>query len=159
MSLICRECSRPISREADECPGCKCRTPFACEVCGAALGSLSLNVPRTKKHPYGGLSREGQPLCHAHRHTRCHECEELFPAEVMTRRTIGKRADTHMRSGKPPRIEPVDAHFCPECHNRVEAEAAAPPRAGSLAWLYAVLAFGACVLAGLLLVLVTKFGR
>jgi hypothetical protein len=151
-------CGQPISRETDECPGCKCRTPFACAECGKELGSLTVNVPRTKKHPHGGFSLEGQPLCHLHRLTRCHVCEELFPAKAMTRRTIGTHADRHMRKGKPPRIEPVDAPFCPEC-NVKQVELNSPPRSGSLAWIFAVLAFGVCVLVGVLLVLMHKFGN
>jgi hypothetical protein len=159
MSLPCRECGQTVPRDADKCPGCKCRRPFVCVECGRELGTLTVYIARSKKYPHGGFSREGQPLCHEHRLTRCHACEELFPAKVMKRRTIGQRADTHMRKGKPPRIEPVDAPFCPECLTREYEEREAPAKSGSLAWLFAVLAFGACVIVGALLILINKFGR
>lgn len=69
------------------------------------------------KHPYGAFTETGDPLCHAHRLTRCHHCERLFPHLEMKRHVVGQHADRAPREGKPPPLEPVFGYFCSSCES------------------------------------------
>jgi hypothetical protein len=113
--LPCRECGQTLSIDASVCPGCGSRTPFCCTVCAKPLSAVTLGVAPTIKHPYGSFTVEGDPVCHAHRLTRCHDCESLFPQEAMSRHVVGQHADRQLREGKTPRIEPVFGYFCQAC--------------------------------------------
>jgi hypothetical protein len=114
-SLPCRECGTPVSADLNECPACRCRAPFGCDVCGSAVSALSLGMRVSHYHPYGSYSEDGMPLCHRHRRTRCHRCGEIFFRDDTTITVIGKVADTVLREGMPPRVEEATAPFCRNC--------------------------------------------
>lgn len=115
IALPCRSCGSPAPHHRSQCPDCGSRTPYACAECEKPLSALSLGLTPTPKHPYGAYSESGEPLCHEHRLTACHECGELFRLAQMTRREVGKHMDTETREGMPPRLEPVHGYFCREC--------------------------------------------
>lgn len=139
----CRECGTALSYTTAQCPSCGCRTPFACAVCHKPLGSLSLGVLPSAKHPRGAFSEDNTPLCHDHRLTRCHACGDLHPMGQMLRKQVGEREDRENRPGMRPRLEPVFGYFCAPC----QADARNAESAGSHGWLV-----GALVLAAVLLI-------
>ena len=126
-SLTCRECNHSLAVGDADCPSCGCRTPFCCSVCAKPLSSVSVGVAPSEKHPLGGFSESGHPLCHAHRMTRCHKCESLLPQNEMARHVVGQHVDRKLREGKPPRIEPVFGYFCRSCESHAATVPGNPP--------------------------------
>ena len=114
-AATCRECGVALSYGTQQCPGCRCRTPFSCSVCSRPLSAVSVGIPANPKNPYGAFSRAGEPLCHEHRLTLCHVCGESYALAEMTRDEVGEHLDRDTRQGKPPRVEPVIGYYCAHC--------------------------------------------
>jgi hypothetical protein len=152
-SLSCRECGHALSVDASVCPGCGSRTPFCCSVCVKPLSAVTLGIAPTIKHPYGSFTHGGDPVCHSHRPTRCHDCESLFPQEDMTRHIVGTHADRQLREGKTPRMEPIFGYFCGCCEHGPETDLA--PADARQPWLIGLL----ILLGGLVLSMITLLPR
>lgn len=140
----CRSCGAAISGHDADCPHCGCRAPFQCTVCFKPISTASLSVARNAKHPFGGYSRDGDPLCPNHWLTRCYRCTELFPRSEMTRKVVGKHADTNLRENMRPRIEDVHGAFCPACATGESKRADKPQAAPRYGWVVLAVMLACC---------------
>ena len=93
----------------------------------------TVGVAASDRYPQGGVDRDGAPLCHEHRLTRCSRCRQLFPQKDLTRHVVGQREDRHLRRGKTPRVEEVFGVFCEACA-AVEARRLAPAQRRAYTW-------------------------
>ena len=115
LSAACRNCGAPISKVSARCRACDCAVPYSCAECNRPLSWISLNLPPSATHPWGALTRDGRPVCHEHRITRCVDCGELSASREMTLCEVGRHVDRETRVGMPPRVEPVFSYRCGGC--------------------------------------------